>query len=382
MQTLITLRIRTNYLNIEGEASVLLVLHAIDTKKVYQTGVYVKPEHWQVKTKTINHRAKNAFHNNQVLTNLINRANNFIFDQNYKKIEFSFQDLENYVFEKKPAIVEIKSDYYKFALDYIEFKKNIFSSEHIKGLNTEITKLKKFKETLCFEDINYNFLKDYEFYMNETLKNRINTIHKSFKRMKAIINEAIRQRIVKENPFSTYQVKTEKTNRAFLEISELKELQKLYLSPDLNDKLKNVLHYFLFACFTGLRFTDIQQLKKENIKQGFIELIIHKTGEYIRIPLSDPAAALLNPSGEISFNVLTNQKTNDYLKLIALQAKINKALTFHTARHSFATISILQGIPLEVISKLMGHNELKTTQIYARIVDLKKVSEMAKWNDF
>jgi len=200
--------------------------------------------------------------------------------------------------------------------------------------------------------------------------------------MKAIINEAIRQNIIKDNPFSNYKVATEKTQKIYLTIDELQKLQYIYDEAEINSKLKNVLQYFLFCCYTGLRYTDILNMTYDNIVNDNLEFTIHKTNDFILIPLSKKAKILLpgKPSEKL-FSVLTNQKTNEYLKLIMIHANINKNISFHSARHTFATTAITLGIPIEVVSKLLGHNEIKTTQIYAKIINSVKTSEIKKFDE-
>jgi len=174
--------------------------------------------------------------------------------------------------------------------------------------------------------------------------------------------------------------------RDFLSVEELHTLTKLYFSNRLKDSMQHeVLRYFLFACYTGLRYSDIKNLTASSFKHNQLQITMHKTNHIVNIPLSKKALSILptlsiNPSSEPIFRVYCNKVTNRLLKEIARKAKITKKLTFHVSRHTFATVSIHLGIPIEVISKLLGHTNLKTTQVYAKIVDQVKEREMEKWN--
>lgn len=368
---------RTNYTNANGEHPLVLVLQAKQESKKFNIAIYVSPKHWNKKTKKVLYQDPEYVNKNMIISNYITKANEFLFKAQVNNADFTFEDYKNFVLNIKPEVEKDVFSYYEFAEKYLAFKKDVFSHEHYRGCKSEITKLKKFKPNLLISEINYTFLQKYETYMRDKLSNKTNTVKKSFTRLKAFLNEAVRQNVISVNPFIKYPIVTEKTNRTFLEVSELKLLQAEYKKNTLDKKLQNVLHYFLLACFTGLRYTDMYNLKKENIKDDFIEVVMHKTKDYIRIPLTIHSKPLV----EKEFRVYSNQKTNDYLKVIMLKVDINKDVSFHTARHTFATICITQGIPLEVVSKLLGHNELKTTMIYAKIIDSKKVSEMDKWND-
>lgn len=373
--------LRTNYTNTKGENPVLLVLSAKGESKKFNTGVSVALKHWNKLTKNISLKAYDAQNKNSIISNLLTKANDFILKNSVNNNDYTFTDYCNYVFDVKPEVIKNKTSYPDFAKKYYNLKKITYSAGFYNLCLSELTKLYKYMEVVYIEEMDYNFLQNYEYYMRNTLKNKTNTVGKTFKRMKTVLNEAVRQNVIIQNPFVNHPLKYEKTNRNFLTIEELKTLENTYQQNKLNQKLLNVLQYFLFACYTGLRYTDILELKKENIKTDYIEIIMHKTNEYVRIPLIDNAKLFIDLNNDNIFNVLTNQKTNEYLKLIMLAAGIEKNVSFHTARHTFATISITIGIPIEVISKLMGHNDIRTTNIYAKIVDSKKVSEMAKWNN-
>ena len=170
----------------------------------------------------------------------------------------------------------------------------------------------------------------------------------------------------------------------YLTIEELKKLHTLVFSLS-NQLLFNVGRYFLFACYTGLRYSDVKQLKWENIQDNMIRLNMVKTGDEIFIPLNDKARHILSTidnkdkTGEV-FRVITNQKTNLALKKLASLAGINKNLSFQVARHTFATVSLTLGIPVEVVSKLLVHHDIKITMIYAKVIDEVRIEQMQKWN--
>ena len=156
------------------------------------------------------------------------------------------------------------------------------------------------------------------------------------------------------------------------------------LIQNVDKKFNNVLTWFLFSCYTRLRYSDLYGLTWENINNNKINIIQEKTNEAVYVPIIDKAQNLLPETlvkaGKV-FKLYTNQKCNEYLKLIMILAGINKkSISFHCARHTFATVSLNLGIRFEVVSKLLGHTDLKTTKIYARLLNETTDNEMLKWN--
>ncbi len=275
-----------------------------------------------------------------------------------------------------------KTDFIGFVDYFLKTNSHLYHPETIKTYKTQISKLQRFRTTLYFEDIDKNFLFDYQKYMIVSLKNKPNTYFKTLAWLKSMTNHAIRLGVIKEHhAFDKFKILKETGNRPHLNEAELKRLHQYFESTKLIG-VKNVLGYFLFSCYTGLRYTDIRLLKCSDISDNMIEIEQHKTNKTVKIPLTHRAAYFLEDSKKkYCFESISNQKTNDHLKRIAKDCNINKRLSFHVARHTFATLGLTLGIPLEVISKLLGHTDIKTTQIYAHFRDGLLVSEMKKFEN-
>ena len=190
---------------------------------------------------------------------------------------------------------------------------------------------------------------------------------------------------IKSSPFKYIAIKKVDGKRDFLSAEELNRLAGPYFRHEVTDlKEKEILQYFLFSCYTGLRYSDLKSLKVSEITETSIQINMHKTSYLVNIPLSQKAVQLLpteiKSKSDHVFRVYCNKVTNRILKQMGLRYGIQKKLTCHVARHTFATVSITLGIPIEVVSKLLGHTSLKTTQVYAKIVDSVKEREMEKWN--
>ena len=244
---------------------------------------------------------------------------------------------------------------------------------------------------LYLKELDYQFLLGFESYLrnyqpaNGQLKIQNNTVMKHIQRLRKMIRMAIELEWINKDPFSRFTPTLEKKQREYLTENELDKIQNYHSNIQ---RLRLVKDLFLFSCYTGLSYIDIRNLSPDNIAKGidggnWIITKRQKTGTSVKVPLLEPAEKLIKSSTEnyrnIDFNkifpTISNQKVNSYLKEIADICGITKNLTFHMARHTFATtVTLSNGIPIETVSKMLGHTKLTTTQIYAKIVD-KKVSE-------
>jgi len=371
--------IRTNYTKRDGRKPIYLQLVSNKSAvKIYSLGIAIDPNHWNIKKQRISDKSPFAQEYNLKIASFFEKANKFVFEKNYENKNVDFAEFEECVFGKNKSTL----CFFEFCQIEIELRRHTVTPDYTRQCLSELSKLKKFKKNVLVDDIDYKFLQAYEYYMSNKLGNKKNTINKTFKRMKIFFNIAMRKGVIKKNPFQNYKTSTEKTTRLFLTENELSKLYTLYYSGKLAGQLQTTLRYFLFSCYTGLRYLDVYNLMYSNIFNNHILLVIHKTKDQIQIPLISKAKKLIPENleeGDKVFKVYSNQKTNDYLKLIMLYANIDKSISFHSARHTFATISINLGIPISVIAKLLGHSDIKTTQIYAKIIDKTKDIEMLKW---
>ncbi len=239
------------------------------------------------------------------------------------------------------------------------------------------------------KELKYNFILEFETYFKDVRRCNHNTTVKYLKNLKKVINMAIKNEWLEKDPFANYKVTLKETKRVHLDKSELETLKKKELPINRLDTVRDI---FLFACYTGLAFIDIDNLKKEHIRKGTDDTLWifnerTKTKVETHIPLLPIPLTLMekykeHPQVEGTNRILppySNQRLNAYLKEIADICGIEKRLTTHVARHTFATtVTLTEGVSMETISGLLGHKNLKTTQIYAKLVDDKVITEMQK----
>ena len=235
------------------------------------------------------------------------------------------------------------------------------------------------------QKIDYAFLNDFELFLRAERDCNNNSAVKYIKNFGKIIRICIANGWINRDPFLNYSSSFNEVTRVFL---NEQEIERLFNKDFKNERLSQVRYIFLFSCFTGLAYIDTQKLTQDNINIGldgnkWIYTKRQKTKTTSNIPLLSKAEEIIERykghpaclnSGRL-LPVLSNQKMNAYLKEIADLCDINKELTYHIARHTFATtITLSNGVPIESVSKMLGHKNIKTTQHYAKILD-KKVSE-------
>jgi site-specific recombinase XerD len=243
-------------------------------------------------------------------------------------------------------------------------------------------------EDLDITKLNFEFISDYEFWLKSVRKCDHNTTMKYLSNFKKIVIKCIKNGWLQKDPFIGFNMAKREVERTALTENELEIIQSKRFSIK---RLKLVRDIFLFSCYTGLAYADVQKLKRSEIMIGvdgekWIFTKRQKTDSSSRIPILPPALEILKQYQEdpqCKFQdkvlpVLSNQKMNSYLKEIADACGISKNLTYHIARHTFATtVTLSNGVPIETVSKMLGHRNLKTTQHYAKILD-KKISEDMK----
>lgn len=251
-----------------------------------------------------------------------------------------------------------------------------------------VRKFMKWKYNISDIDINsisFTFASDFEYYLKSERECNHNTAIKYLGNLRKIVNYCLKSGWLQRDPFFGYKMAKKEVIREYLTETEMQTLRDKKFAIE---RLTQVRDIFLFSCYTGLAFIDVFQLTPTHIAKGvddnlWIFTSRQKTESPSRIPLLPQAQEILNKykdhpkclnEGKV-LPMLSNQKMNAYLKEIADLCGIHKTLTFHIARHTFATtVTLSNGVPIETVSKMLGHRSIKITQHYAKIID-RKVSE-------
>ena len=271
---------------------------------------------------------------------------------------------------------------------------NGFEANTLKGYNTSEKHLTGYlqneygKTDIEISQLNHAFITGFEFYLKAECKISGVSAAKYIKHLKKIVNHCIANNWLKQNPFINFKSSAKAKERTYLTQQELDAITN---KKFVVERLVQVRDVFVFCCYTGLSYADVKKLRRNEIGIGmdgdkWIFTSRQKTDTSSRIPLLPVALTILNryqdhPQCEnkgLLLPVLSNQKMNAYLKEIADLSDVVKHLTFHLARHTFATtVTLSNNVPIETVSKMLGHTNIKTTQHYAKILDLKVSHDMA-----
>lgn len=238
------------------------------------------------------------------------------------------------------------------------------------------------------KSLNHAFIVNYEFYLKTVCKCSGVSAAKYVKHLKKIVYNCLANKWLIDNPFINYRSKAKAKEKEFLMQDEL---EAIVIKGITIERLIQVRDIFVFCCYTGLCYADVQKLQRHQIAKGvdgeqWIFTTRQKTDTSSRIPLLAIAADIVDKYADhpqcvnknLVLPVLSNQRMNSYLKEIADICGITKTLTFHMARHTFATtVTLSNGVPIESVSKMLGHTNIKTTQHYAKVLDLKVSKDMA-----
>lgn len=224
-------------------------------------------------------------------------------------------------------------------------------------------------KSLDLKKIDYKLCQKFADYLTSILKTNSAKVY--YTKFRAVFNQMIKEELLNRNPASKIIMQTEDSKREFLSLDEIGHLAAISKpNPD-------TCNAFLFSCFTGLRISDLRQLTFDQIKDGYIEFRQQKTGQNERIMLNNTAISIINLQSKFKrsekvFNLNTSASIEVHLKKWTASAGIEKHITFHCSRHSFATMALTNDIDLFTVSKLLGHRDIKTTQVYAKLIDKKK----------
>jgi len=396
------IRIRRSRVNKNGESPLFIQIFSGSTKKEVSLGLSVQANDWDdlrniVKRKNPRHGQLNSI----IRTRLAELQDQIDILQRSKRYFSAQEILDNY----KAAIRKAKPNFNvitEFLGDYIERNPNNMRLNSFHTYRNLIACLNKFKPNLTFEELNLDLVKSYEKYLLKEGK-AINTISDRMKILRRSITLANEAGILQGNPMKGYKRKHEESKREFISIGELKQYEAYKASTKGRQK---VVDMFLFNCYTGLRIGDLFTILKSDIIQDDdtirLRLRMNKNTSLVSHKLNDKAIVIFNKyysnESKYIFNILNEElnldnqvildkeinKRNSYfnkvIKEVTQKLGIDKKVSFHVARHTFATISISMGIPIEVVGKLLGHKNIRETQIYAKVTNPTKDKAIDLWN--
>ena len=331
-------------------------------RKWIGTGVKVYADQWDDKRK-VTARPDSLDLNMKLdlmMSNILEYVNSLI----RRKVPFDFESLD--VFLKNSSESDSFIDFIVRRTD----ERKDRAEGTIKHYRTLVKVLEDFGRINYFHDLTRSNITMFDDYLrSKGIKDT--TVYGYHKNMKAYINEAIRFGIISENPYVGLKINRGKSDkRKYLTYEEMRRMERCRITDPSVNRVRDL---FLFQCYTGLAYSDLYKFDfASDVERRGNKFIIAdrrvKTNEDYFIVLLSPAMEILRKY-DFDLPVISNQKYNDYLKVAASFAKIDKNLTTHCARHTFAVFALNNGVPMEVVSKMLGHTNIKTTQIYAKVLN-------------
>lgn len=386
--------LRATRKNLEGQSPVILRIIFRGERRDIFTGLYCDDKDWDSKSGRLPKEKRNQAFNSNL--ELIQRKAYQVFEEMcYSGVAFTIDELVDKIKGKEERPV--------YLMDYLESEKKRLkkrlgsdispatydkyrrSASHVQLFLQDEFKIKNY----ALQRIDASFLEKYFWYLRNARKISHNTSVKYITFFKTILMPAIRAGVFKEDPFRQIKLRQKPVYKGYLTREEIDTIAGIDLQSKDLDRIRDI---FLFACYTGLAYSDLKQLSrihilKDNDESYFIRKPRQKTGQESIIPLLPAAISILGKHSltsdfrDFSWYVSANQKMNQRLKVIAEKAGIGKELHMHLARHTFATtVTLANGVPIETVSSMLGHASLKQTQHYAKIIAQKVKGDMAKLN--
>lgn len=348
---------------------------------------------WDSKSQRAKGRLEASRTLNEILDSFENRVKHeysLIIEQERALTASLLRDLLNGKHQKKYFLLKV------FRENNLLVKQEIgnkYAKHTVDQYTTTYNRVEQFlKEQYQCSDIELNkldiiFIRKFEIFLKTEYKIEHNTIIKYLKQLKKVIHFAMSLGYIERDPFFQYQTAFKEANRGYLTSEELQKIESHTFRIKRLDQVRDV---FIFVCYTGLSYSDLKFLTLESVTKGidgknWIIYYREKTGVRASIPLLPKAQSILDkyradPECNADNKLLpvkSNQKLNSYLEEIAELCEIGKHITMHKGRHTFATtVTLTNGVPIETVSKMLGHTSLKTTQIYAKVVDTKILNDM------
>ena len=366
-------------------------------KAEFATNHFISSNNWDDTT----HLPKNALIIKQDLAEIENKIYTIRRDLLDKEIDPTARNIINVLKNRGTSYQTINLvDYFEQQIQEMK-DKNESAVTTVRHYSGSLRILRKFlvyskRKSNNISIIDYKFIKDLDYYMSAVYispydkKLKRNTINHHHSRIRSILNMAMRESLIDSNPYTNYKFKFQKTEREYLTEKELSLIEGLDLSgrPSL-DKVRDI---FLFTCNTGVRFQDAQDLTISSIKSNkngkmYLNFKMSKTSETVAIPLTSQAKEIIAKYADSPDRItqgkllpkISNQKFNLYIKMITDAVGIEKFVSHHVARHTFATIALNKGLSIVAVQKLLGHTTVRTTEIYAKMLQETIFDEMDKF---
>lgn len=376
--------------NAKGKCPILCRMTFKKERKQFSTGLFINPENWKAKVQKAIDPSEESIQINNHLSLINQRINKAYLTLKVQRDEFSVEDISETFLNKKIKKEDSVISYFK---KYLDKQKKLIGKDiresTWKKFNYVCSDVESFisksynKKDILLTELTPQFLDDFEYYLKTEKEQKQVTINKEIQRFRKPIRIAVAEGYLDKDPFSLHKPGRVKKEVVFLSQDELDKFEKKDFSQP---RLQLVKDLFVFCCYTGLAYNEMSKIETKHLEIGFdgnewIKIVRDKTNKEVAVPLLDKAKNIIKKyqskdGSDTLFPGISNQKLNSYLKEIALILEIDKRITHHTARKTFAsTVLLYNDVPIEVVSEILGHSSIQITQSYYGKVVQKKVSE-------
>lgn len=355
--------VRRNYVNAEGKS--LLYLHVTKSSKRIRIplDIYIPAKLWDPKKQLIKGTDREAEDKNLMIGAIQSKINGILVQ--YRLAEKSLS-LEEFIKEFNNSIPRL--DFIAFMEYQLGEEKSLLAPGTVRRHESVIRKLRKWKKQIFFTELNEALITKYRAYCKGQ-KNQDVTIESNIRCIKKYVSAAGRAGIRTAIKGADIKVGSTRGDRTDLNAAEIHKLYRFYTSEFVNPRQKLVAGYFLFACFTGLRISDVQKLKRKQLKEDRFSFISTKTKKKQYIRISGKLREILNAEERMFEFHPSPEEINRVIKTICTTCGIKKHVSFHVARHSFATNFLRMGGDVQTLQSLLGHSKITETMIYVHIVN-------------
>lgn len=341
----------------------------------------VKPEFWDDTIYRVKKSSPNSNELNLIINRSLGQVNDIIIKYRLKQLPISGKLIKR-EFDSSYNSDDFLAFFYDHMWNHIRLTQSRTAyTNYLAALN----KLKRCFKEVYFKDLNYDFILSYDKFLKSVDKNSPSTVNKYHAKVKAIINIAIKKGYEIKNPYSNFKLQKFPTRPSFLSIEETKQLLEYYESGKLAVNEKEYLRSFLFSCFTSLRYSDVREFRIDLIKENEIIIKPKKTerlDKVVNIPLTNKARELIIwDKFSRQFDLpIESGKVNMQLKKIGKKIDLKKKITFHVARHTFATTFLELGGKVEVLKEILNHSSIVDTMVYVHITSKQKEKQMSAFD--
>jgi len=360
------------YINSQGKSPLYIFISSPGSRKREKTEIEVAPTDWDAQTQRVLQSDPLYKSLNLIIENLIAKIT---------KIRTIYMLADKQLSAEK-IVVELKSstprvDFITYFEHRLKFERPMMAHGYYKRVRAVLAKLKAFRKEILFSDVDHNLIDKYRrFYADKG--NETTTINGNVAMIKKMLSTAEKDGIKLPIHVAEIKVGNKRGNRIDLSPQELKKAYDYYFSPFINDEWKLVLGYFLFSCFTSIRWEQVIGFKRQELlSQPFVNYYIGKSHKRHSTTMNESALKIIAHCPDLFVKKLTNQHVNRELKNIMSKLSINRNVSFHVARHTFATNFIRMGGGVVKLKKIMAHSKVETTMIYVHIVEQEASADMA-----